>query len=255
MLQITPISAFEDNYIWCLCLPDRPECIIVDPGDASVVQNYLQQHQKKLTAILITHHHPDHTGGIAELKQQWPQVRVIGPAAEHHRISHLTEQVSDHQQVILPEFNCSFRVIAVPGHTLGHIAYYTEGLLFCGDTLFSAGCGRLFEGTAEQMFSSLNRLSDLPDNTLMYCAHEYTLSNLRFACHIEPDNQPLVEYQRHCQHLRLSAQPTLPVTLALEKKINPFLRCNNKDLQQKWQKNNALELFRWLRASKDQFKS
>lgn len=255
MLQITPISAFEDNYIWCLCVPGQPECIVVDPGDARAVQNYLQQHQKNLTAILITHHHADHTGGIAELKQQWPQLRVIGPAAEQHRIPQLTEQVIDHQQVNLPELNCSFRVIAVPGHTLGHIAYYTEGLLFCGDTLFSAGCGRLFEGTAEQMFSSLNRLSALPDNTLVYCAHEYTLSNLRFACHIEPDNQPLVEYQRHCQHLRQSELPTLPVTLAQEKKINPFLRCNNKDLQQKWQKNNALELFRWLRASKDQFKS
>ncbi|MDX3772789.1 hydroxyacylglutathione hydrolase [Chromatiaceae bacterium AAb-1] len=259
MLQITPIPAFEDNYIWYLCQPGHNFCVVIDPGDAKVVRSYLQQHHKTLVAILITHHHHDHTGGIAELLQQWPDARVIGPAAEQQNIPQLTETVTDNDQISLPQLNLTFSILAVPGHTAGHIAYYTPdtvgGHLFCGDTLFSAGCGRLFEGTAAQMFNSLSRLAALPDQTQVYCAHEYTLSNIKFARFIEPDNTHLVEYQLFCQRLRQSNLPTLPVLLEKEKQINPFLRCNNKELQHKWQKNTAQELFSWLRATKDQFKS
>lgn len=255
MYQITPVAAFEDNYIWVLCQQDNPSCIVVDPGDAGPVLAFLQQQQKIPAAILITHHHADHTGGITELQQQFPHVRVIGPAMEHSRIPQLTERVSDNQLVEIPQLQLTFTVIAVPGHTLGHIAFYSAPVLFSGDTLFSAGCGRLFEGSPQQMWQSLQTLLALPDSTQIYCTHEYTLANLKFALTVEPDNAALIEYTQRCHDLRLAKQPTLPAGLAKEKQINPFLRCNNKNLQQKWHKDTALALFSWLRASKDQFKS
>lgn len=253
MFQITPIPAFEDNYIWALCQPEHNYCLVVDPGDAEAVLQFLSQQNKQLHTILITHHHHDHTGGIAKLQRQFPNVQIIGPAAEQQRISGLTQTLRDGDTLSLPEFNLQFSAISVPGHTSGHIAYYSAPVLFCGDTLFSAGCGRLFEGTAEQMWQSLQTLMTLPDSTLIYCTHEYTLSNVKFALTVEPANNALIEYQRRCIALRQAQQPTLPSTLLLEKQINPFLRCNNKELQRKWQKNTALVLFGWLRASKDQF--
>ncbi|WP_214000187.1 hydroxyacylglutathione hydrolase [Arsukibacterium sp.] len=255
MLTISPLAAFEDNYIWCLCQPDNPFCVVVDPGDAKPVLTFLQQQQKSLYAILITHHHPDHTGGLAELRQAWPDARIIGPTAEHTKIPLLTEQVQQGDVVQLTPFNTQFQVIDLPGHTLGHIGFYSKPYLFCGDTLFSAGCGRLFEGTPAQMHNSLQKLAALPADTEVYCTHEYTLANLRFALTIEPDNQPLQAYQQHCQNLRRRNKPTLPTTLATELHINPFLRCENNALQQRYQQDSAVGLFSQLRAMKDQFKS
>lgn len=254
-MHITPLNAFEDNYIWVLSVSDSPWCILVDPGDATVVSSYLQQTGKKPLAILITHHHKDHTGGVAQLKQLWPNLRVIGPEAEQARIPWLTEAVSDNTLLHFPEINWQCRVIAVPGHTAGHIAFYSAPVLFCGDTLFSAGCGRLFEGTAVQMYQSLQRLAALPDETQIYCTHEYTLANLRFALTIEPDNSDLLNYQQQCMVRRLSEQPTLPTSIALEKKINPFLRCENTHLQQRYHQVSAQDLFTRLRMAKDNFKS
>ena len=253
MLQITPIPAFEDNYIWALCHPDSPYCVVVDPGDADAVIDFLTQQKKLLSGILITHHHHDHTGGIARLSKQFPDISVIGPKAEHGRINGLTHWVQHGDCINLAELNVRLDVIAVPGHTLGHIAYYSAPVLFCGDTLFSAGCGRLFEGSAAQMWQSLQQLLALPNNTQIYCSHEYTLANINFALTIEPQNRDLIMYQQQCQQLRQAGKPTLPTSLEKEKQVNPFLRCNDASLQQLWHKETALELFSWLRASKDRF--
>ncbi|WP_019674778.1 hydroxyacylglutathione hydrolase [Arsukibacterium perlucidum] len=255
MLTINPLAAFEDNYIWSLCQPDNPFCIVVDPGDAKPVLAFLKQQQKSLYAILITHHHPDHTGGLAELQQAWPDVRIIGPGAEQTKIPLLTEQVQQGDTVQLPPFQTQLQVIDLPGHTLGHIGFYSKPYLFCGDTLFSAGCGRLFEGSAAQLHHSLCKLATLPADTQVYCTHEYTLANLRFALTIEPDNQQLKNYQQHCQSLRQQNKPTLPGNLATEQQVNPFLRCENKALQQRFQQNTSLGLFTLLRTMKDPFKS
>lgn len=255
MLSISPLAAFEDNYIWSLCQPDNPFCVVVDPGDAKPVLAFLKKQQKTLYAILITHHHPDHTGGLAELQQAWPDVRIIGPGAEFTKIPLLTEQVKQGDIVELTPFSYQFQVLDLPGHTLGHIGFYAAPYLFCGDTLFSAGCGRLFEGSPAQMYHSLQKLQALDADTELYCTHEYTLANLRFALSVEPENQALVNYQRHCQSLRQVNKPTLPASLATEKLINPFLRCENKALQQDFHQSSALSLFTQLRAMKDQFKS
>ena len=255
MLSISPLAAFEDNYIWCLCQPANSYCVVVDPGDAKPVLEFLQQQQKELYAILITHHHPDHTGGLEQLQRAYPNVRIIGPAAEQSKIPLLTERVQQDDIVELSPLTCQFQVIDLPGHTLGHIGFYSEPYLFCGDTLFSAGCGRLFEGSPAQLHHSLQKLAALPDHTEVYCTHEYTLANLRFAVTIEPDNQALLSYQQDCLKLRAQNHPTLPARLATEKHINPFLRCENKALQHQFQQNNALGLFTRLRAMKDQFKS
>lgn len=259
MTTIIPLHAFQDNYIWVVSQPDNPWCLVVDPGDAGVVNAYLQQNNKKLLAVLVTHHHADHTGGLAELRQQWPALRIIGPAAEHTKIPALTETVGDGDTVSLPQLDQQFQVMAVPGHTAGHIVFYSAPVLFCGDTLFSAGCGRLLEGafaeSAVTMYQSLQRLSNLPETTQVYCTHEYTLANLRFAISIEPDNLDLQHYQQQCLIKRQNAKPTLPSNIGLEKKVNPFLRCNNKDLQLKFAKNSAQALFACLRMAKDQFKS
>lgn len=254
MFQITPIPAFEDNYIWTLCQPQNKRCLIVDPGESAKVLAFLTAHQLQLDTILITHHHADHTGGIIALKQHYPNVNVIGPATEQHRIPGLTQTVSDGDRIDLAAFELAFEVIAVPGHTLGHIAYYSAPVLFCGDTLFSAGCGRLFEGTPEQMWHSLCKLSALADDTQIYCTHEYTISNLKFALSAEPTNAVLVEYAGQCARLRKKNAPTLPSILKTEKLVNPFLRCDNKALQQRWQQDSSLCLFTALRAAKDQFK-
>jgi len=224
-IQLRAVRAFQDNYIWILHQGDQ--AIVVDPGEANPVLAYLQKHQLNLKALLITHHHGDHVGGVQALKQLYPQCTVYGPAKE--KIPLCDHGLNGGQQLSFPDLGVEFQVIDVPGHTAGHIAYFgtspkNEPFLFCGDTLFSIGCGRLFEGTAAQMLASLEKLSALPADTLVCCAHEYTLSNIRWALAVDPDNPALNQYHEQAQQLRQNDEPTVPSTLALELKANPFLR-------------------------------
>jgi len=220
MLRIVPVKAFKDNYVWTL--RNATHAAVVDPGEARPVLDYLESERLELAAILATHHHPDHVGGIAELVATRP-VPVYGPRKEP--IPTLTRPVSEGDSVRIPELGVDFSVIDIPGHTRAHIAYYGAGSLFCGDTLFACGCGRLFEGTAEQMYASLQKLRALPDDTKVYCGHEYTLANIGFAKTVEPDNAALQQREERDRRLRAAGKPTLPSTLAEEKATNPFLRC------------------------------
>ncbi len=228
-LTITPIPAFADNYIWAMVAGSR--CVAVDPGDAAPVFKFLAQRKLTLDAILVTHHHADHIGGVDELTAHWP-VPVYGPAAEN--IACVTHALREGDTVALPEFVAQpFRVIEVPGHTHGHIAYVSGDILFCGDTLFAAGCGRLFEGTAAQLLNSLTRLAALDGNTRVFCTHEYTLSNLRFAMAVDADNSELAERVFVEQERRARHTPTLPSSIALERATNPFLRCTTASIVEK----------------------
>jgi hydroxyacylglutathione hydrolase len=220
MLRIVPVKAFKDNYVWTL--RNATHAAVVDPGEARPVLDYLEREQLELAAILATHHHPDHVGGIAELVAM-RSVPVYGPRKEP--IPTLTRPVSEGDSVGIPELGVDFSVIDIPGHTRAHIAYYGAGSLFCGDTLFACGCGRLFEGTAEQMYASLQKLRALPDDTKVYCGHEYTLANIGFAKAVEPGNAALKAREERDRRLRAAGKPTLPSTLGEEKATNPFLRC------------------------------
>jgi len=220
MLRIVPVKAFKDNYVWTL--RNATHAAVVDPGEARPVLDYLSRERLELAAILATHHHPDHVGGIAELVAMRP-IPVYGPRKEP--IPTLTRPVSEGDRVSIPELGVDFSVIDIPGHTRAHIAYYGAGSLFCGDTLFACGCGRLFEGTAEQMYASLQKLRALPDETKVYCGHENTLANIGFAKAVEPDNAALKQREERDQRLRAAGKPTLPSTLGEEKATNPFLRC------------------------------
>jgi hydroxyacylglutathione hydrolase len=221
-LEIVPVAAFRDNYIWTLRAPRGRSAVVVDPGDAAPVLEHLAREGLELSAILATHHHPDHVGGIAELIAQ-RKVPVYGPRGEP--IASVTHPVGGGDEVLLPQLGVSFQVLDIPGHTRAHVAYYGAGALFCGDTLFACGCGRLFEGTAEQMFASLEKLRALPDDTRVYCGHEYTLANIGFARAVEPRNDALASREERARRLRDAGQPTLPSTLGEEKQTNPFLRC------------------------------
>jgi hydroxyacylglutathione hydrolase len=218
MFEISLIPAFKDNYIWLLTRGKR--ACVVDPGDAAPVISRLEADDLALESILITHHHADHQGGVAELKARWP-AEVYTPVSES--ITGCTRPLSGGEQINI--LDQTLEVMAVPGHTLGHLAYLAPGALFCGDTLFGAGCGRLFEGTPEQMSASLDRIAALPDDTLVYCAHEYTEMNLRFALAVEPDNQALQVRAAKVAALRVAGLPSVPSTLGEEKATNPFLRC------------------------------
>jgi len=218
-IVIHPLPAFEDNYIWTIRSGDA--VAVVDPGEAAPVRRYLEQTGAKLCAILITHRHGDHTDGIAALTAH-TAVPVYGPSLE--AIAGVTHPLGDGQRIVVPELGIDFEVIAVPGHTRGHVAYYRRGLLFCGDVLFGAGCGRVFEGTMAEMQASLARLAALPGDTAVYCAHEYTQANLRFARAVEPDSAALLERSAAVAKLRSEGRPTVPSTLAEELATNPFLR-------------------------------
>ena len=222
--QLIPLPALSDNYIWLL--HDQHSAVVVDPGESSGVEQYLDQHRLALKAILLTHHHGDHVGGAVAL-HELTGAPVYGPATERLPVCH--HRLKEGDTVQLPDFGLVLNVIDVPGHTAGHIAFHgrtAEGksLLFCGDTLFAAGCGRLFEGTPKQMHESLNKLAALPSDTLVCCAHEYTVSNLRWALAVEPGNEALQERIESANHLRSQGLPTLPSTLELELATNPFLR-------------------------------
>lgn len=224
-LQVLAIPAFNDNYFWLI--HDGTHAAVVDPGDAAPVLAALALHRLTLTTILLTHHHADHVGGVAELSRLC-NVQVWGPRAE--AIPGITQRVGEGDPVKLGAPEISLSVLDVPGHTRGHIAYIApaQGWLFCGDTLFAGGCGRLFEGTPEQMETSLNKLAALPGETLVYCAHEYTMSNLRFARAVDPDNQALLVRFENDQAKRDRLQPTVPSTIALERATNPFLRSHER---------------------------
>ena len=225
MFNIVPVSAFTDNYIWVI--HDQYHAVVVDPGEAKPVLSFLHQKNLKLIAILNTHHHNDHVGGNLALLQQFP-VPVYGPGSES--ISTVTHCLKEGDSVYLAELSLGLSILDIPGHTAGHIAYYGANLLFCGDTLFACGCGRLFEGTAQQMYTSLNKLARLPDKTAVYCGHEYTLANINFAKLVEPGNQALTQLQVSAEKQRKSKLPTLPSTIVMEKACNPFLRCNQPEV-------------------------
>ena len=229
-MELIALPAFQDNYFWML--HDGRQALVVDPGDAAPVLAALRQRGLKLASILVTHHHADHTGGVAELRAA-TGAQVYGPA--HERIPEPFHPLQGGDTV--QALGQDFRVLDVPGHTAGHIAYFAPDvdgapLLFCGDTLFSGGCGRLFEGTPAQMLASLDALSALPGDTRVCCAHEYTLSNLRFARAVEPGNAALADYLQRCEQLRAQDRPTLPSTIATERAINPFLRSREPEVVQ-----------------------
>jgi hydroxyacylglutathione hydrolase len=217
---IHSISAFQDNYIWALVNPDKRNAVIIDPGDAAPVLKFLNQHDLNLSAILITHHHYDHTNGITELIKHFT-VPVFGP---NENIAGLTQPVKEGDCIL------DFKILDIPGHTHHHIAYYANNILFCGDTLFTGGCGKIFEGTKEQMYSSLMKLAALPDETKIYCGHEYTLSNLQFAEKLEPNNLQIKARLAKVKTLRKNNQPSVPSLLSDEKETNPFLRCHSPEL-------------------------
>jgi hydroxyacylglutathione hydrolase len=253
-LHIEPVPAFKDNYLWLLVRGKR--AAIVDPGDADPVEQRLERDGLHLEAIVVTHHHGDHVGGVTRLKQRYGS-HVFGPAGEAIPERDTALREGDRVEVL----GVRMEVFDVPGHTRGHIAYYApaEGLLFCGDTLFAGGCGRLFEGTPQQMHASLAKLAHLPGATRVYCAHEYTLANLKFARAVEPDNAALLRRQADCQALREKNIPTVPSTIAEELATNPFLRSDETtvrraaEAQEAGAGADAVATFAAIRAWKNRF--
>ncbi|SEJ50087.1 hydroxyacylglutathione hydrolase [Achromobacter sp. NFACC18-2] len=257
---VLPLPAFSDNYIWAIVRDGL--AAVVDPGDAGPVLRFLDQQGLKLRAILLTHHHGDHVGGVPELSRI-EGITVYGPARE--KLPRCDVALVEGDRVTLPELDLDLRVLDVPGHTAGHIAYVgraagVEPALFCGDTLFAGGCGRLFEGTPSQMFDSLEKFSALPADTKVFCAHEYTLANLRWALAVEPANRDLQSWHLRAQQLRADGHPTLPSTIGQERATNPFLRTQQPDVVQAAAsragrtQNTPVEVFASLREWKNDFK-
>lgn len=251
-MNLTSIPALQDNYIWTLT-DEHNHCLIVDPGEAQPVLDKIHANRWQPVAILLTHHHHDHVGGVAELLQHFPELEIFGPQETTDKGA--TRIVDDGDEFTLLGIN--FRVIATPGHTLGHISYFSSPYLFCGDTMFSGGCGRLFEGTAQQMFDSFQKLNQLPADTLICCAHEYTLSNMKFAAAILPHDPKILARFQQIKDLRAENRITLPTNLALEREINLFLRTQDPDLQKALGGNFTTaplwQTFADLREKKDRF--
>ena len=253
-MTIIPLPAFSDNYIWSIINENQHTLTCVDPGSAAPVLSYAERNGLTLTNILLTHHHVDHTGGVFELLQQFPEARVYGPADD--RI--LDVQVAVRDEDIIHIDNLAFRVLSTPGHTCTHICYQepTKGWLFCGDTLFSAGCGRVFDSTIEALYASIFLLKHLPEDTKVFCGHEYTLNNLRFASTVEPENKLIHSYIHYLQDNQ--GPCSLPSSIALEKKINPFMRTHLPSLQHYASTHglpthDALAIFKLIRENKDIF--
>lgn len=252
--EIVPISALKDNYIWAMINARSKQATVVDPGEAAPVLDFLRKQQLTLAAILITHHHWDHTNGLSELAKAG--IPCFGPAKELVQGISLPVQEGDDVKISgLP----SFKVFDIPGHTLGHVAYYAPGILFSGDTLFTGGCGRYFEGTAAQLYHSLQTLAALPPETKIYCGHEYTVNNLRFAEQVEPGNQKIRARLQQTRALRAEHLPTVPSTLREEHETNPFLRCEVPDVIASVSRyagrelRDPVEVFTYLRQWKDKF--
>ena len=255
MLTIIPIPAFNDNYIWLL--HNGQNAVVVDPGDAAPVIATLQQLKLKLSAILITHHHSDHIDGVvpllAYLASTNRSTQVYAPSYEKFNFLHtpLTEGDAIH----LPDIAQHFKVMWLPGHTLGHIAYVNDDYLFCGDTLFGAGCGRLFEGTPAQMLHSLQRLKNLAPVTQVFCTHEYTAKNIDFALTLDPKNGDLIQRKQQVKQLMAQQTSSLPSTIELELKTNPFLRCNQASIfeHSAAENNSELSVFTAIRRLRNNF--
>jgi len=254
VIDVIALRAFRDNYIWCL--RNATHAVVVDPGDAAPVLDYLASERLDLAAILATHHHADHVGGVATLAAQY-SAPVFGPAGE--TIPSITDRLREGDRVRIGLLGLAFDVLDIPGHTAGHIAFAGEGMLFCGDTLFSVGCGRIFEGTPAQMHASLMKLAALPGPTRVYCGHEYTLANIRFALAAEPDNSALVSREQEARTAVEHGRPSLPSTIAMELATNPFLRAGEhavaaaaaRDAGR--QLHDTVEVFAALREWKNRF--
>ena len=254
MLSIKPIKALSDNYIWLVTTNEGS--IVIDPGESKQIIDLVKSNEIDLEGILITHHHYDHTNGIEEILK-YKKVEVYGPK---NNVNSITKRVK--QNDVFNLIGLKFEVIETPGHTLDHIAFYCfkdgKSILFCGDTLFSGGCGRVFEGTYSQMYESLKKLSKLPEDTQIFCGHEYTSSNLQFACAVEPNNQFIREYNEEIIEKTKNGEPSLPSSLKIEHMINPFIRCNEENLIDNINKkfgevSSEIEIFSTLRKWKDDF--
>ena len=233
LIHIDPIEAFQDNYIWLI--HNDQNSIIVDPGDAKPVVSALERKKLNLVAILITHHHADHIGGVIALQEKYPHIKIFAPQKDKYDFVNISLKNGD--EINIPELQINYKIIEIPGHTQGHIAYYDMKNLFCGDTLFACGCGRIFDGTHEQMYNSLKKISALPKDTKIYCAHEYTKKNITFALSLDPDDTNLQLRKALVSNMK----NTIPSSLEEELKTNPFLKCT------------SFEVFKKLRDLKDQY--
>lgn len=259
-VHIIPLKAFSDNYIWVIFSPDNRKVAVVDPGDSRPVIKFLEDNKLTLDSILITHYHNDHIGGVQELKDRY-QCHVY--ASKHDKLAFADTELDEGDQISLFEDSYHFSILHLPGHTMGHIGYYGTAngrdLIFCGDTLFRVGCGRMFEGTPQIFYQSLQKLAQLPPNTLVYCTHEYTMANIAFAKSIEPNNPDLLELEGNCRQLRAQDTETLPSTIESELKTNPFLRCSKPSVIQAGEHaeskslSDPVETFATIRRLKDNF--